>query len=354
MGRPEGQNLPEQLIDADQKHLVACLSELEGEAAESFRKQLAGQDWLRLKQLIHSHVLNAPPVHLPERIEPVLAFPAEPAPDQADLYRRARARGRELIADGRVAAFTVAGGQGTRLGWDGPKGTYPATPVTGKPLFQLFAESLIKTAEKHDRPVPWYIMTSPLNDDDTRAFFAEHDHFGLDPANVMFFKQGTLPSFSLDGRALLADPEHLATNPDGHGGSLRALHTSGALADMAGRGVEQISYFQIDNPLVRCVDPLFLGLHDLEGAGMSSKMLPKAEPLEKVGNFVRADGRVSVIEYSDLPEELALARNEDGSLRFNAGNPAIHALSKSFVEKLNEGGFALPPHRAIKKVEHVD
>jgi len=153
---------------------------------------------------------------------------------------------------------------------------------------------------------------------------------------------------------LLGEKDSLALSPDGHGGSLRALHRSGALEDMRHRGVEHMSYFQVDNPLVHCIDPLFLGLHDLTGSEMSSKTIPKAGPLEKVGNFVSAGGVVQVIEYSDLPESLANQRNPDGSLRFNEGSIAIHALRVSFVERLNTGTLSLPWHRAEKKVPFVD
>src|SRR5206468_12826205 len=138
--------------------------------------------------------------------------------------------------------------------------------------------------------------------------------------------QGMMPAFATDGEMLLAERDSLALSPDGHGGSLRALKKSGALDDMRKRGVEHLSYFQVDNPLVHCIDPLFLGLHDLTGSEMSSKTIPKASALEKVGNFVVGDGVVQVIEYSDLPESLALQTNPDGSLRFNAGSIAIHAL----------------------------
>jgi UDP-N-acetylglucosamine/UDP-N-acetylgalactosamine diphosphorylase len=154
---------------------------------------------------------------------------------------------------------------------------------------------------------------------------------------------------------LPAEKDSLALSPDGHGGSLRALDKSGALADMRKRGVEHLSYFQVDNPLVHCIDPLFLGLHDITGSEMSSKTIPKANALEKVGNFVIGDGKLQVIEYSDLPEELALQTNPDGSLRFNAGSIAIHALRVDFIERLNHGGrLKLPWHRAAKKVPYID
>ena len=227
-----------------------------------------------------------------------------------------------------MAAFLVAGGQGTRLGYDGPKGEYPVTPIKNKPLFQVFAEQLRAYSRDFGKTVPWYVMTSDVNDAPTRAFFKKHDYFGYNPADVFFFQQGMMPAFAMDGRLLLGEKDSLALSPDGHGGSLRALDRSGALADMRSRGVEHLSYFQVDNPLVHCIDPLFLGLHDLTGSEMSSKTIPKAGPLEKVGNFVIGDGVVQVIEYSDLPEELAKQTNPDGTLRFNAGSIAIHALRR--------------------------
>src|ERR671920_16304 len=166
----------------------------------------------------------------------------------------------------------------------------------------------------------------------------ENGQFGLAPEDVVFFRQGMMPAFAMDGRLLLAEKDSLALSPDGHGGSLAALRRSGALDDMRRRGVEHLSYFQVDNPLVHVVDPLFVGLHDLTGSEMSSKTIPKANALEKVGNFVMGDGTLQVIEYSDLPESLAVQTNPDGSLKFNAGSIAIHALRRSLIERLNAGG----------------
>jgi UDP-N-acetylglucosamine/UDP-N-acetylgalactosamine diphosphorylase len=159
----------------------------------------------------------------------------------------------------------------------------------------------------------------------------------------------------MNGEMLLGAKDSLALSPDGHGGSLSALNRSGALEDMRKRGVEHLSYFQVDNPLVHTIDPLFLGLHDLTGSEMSSKTIPKATALEKVGNFVIGDGKLQVIEYSDLPENLALQTNPDGTLRFNAGSIAIHALRRTFIERLNQSGrLELPWHRAEKKVPYID
>ena len=219
----------------------------------------------------------------------------------------------------------------------------------------MFAEQLLAWSRDSGKAIPWYIMTSDANDAATRAFFAKRKYFGWAESDVFFFQQGMMPAFDMLGHMLLAAKDSLALSPDGHGGSLRALQKSGALADMRKRGIEHLSYFQVDNPLVHCIDPLFLGLHDITGSEMSSKTIPKAGPLEKVGNFVVGDGKLQVIEYSDLPESLALQTNPDGSLRFNAGSIAIHALRVTFIERLTSAGrLELPWHRAEKKVPYVD
>jgi len=270
-------------------------------------------------------------------------------------------RGRSLLTSGKVAALTVAGGQGTRLGFDGPKGALPISPVKNKSLFQLFAESILASQRryKNNEPIAWYIMTSPANDRATQSFFRTHRFFGLAPGQVRFFQQGVMPALDREGRLLLRERHRLALSPDGHGGCLLALAKSGMLADMAGRGIELVSYFQVDNPLVACLDPAFIGLHDERGSEMSSKTLPKADDLERVGNFLLADGRLTVIEYIDfvhLPDEVVHGRTETGSRKYDAANAAIHLLSRSFLERITAGaaGFALPWHVAAKKVPHID
>ncbi|MFN9125642.1 MAG: UTP--glucose-1-phosphate uridylyltransferase, partial [bacterium] len=267
----------------------------------------------------------------------------------------ARAHGEELLRAGKIAVFTVAGGQGTRLGWRGPKGTYPATVVTGKPLFRVFAEQIAAAEKRYGRSLPWYIMTSPLNSADTRAFFRDNNWFGRNPADTFLFEQGTMPSITFDGKLILETPASLALNPDGHGGAIRALHASGALEDMQARGVEHMSYFQVDNPMVRIADPVFLGLHASgEGSSgeMSSKMVAKRDAAEKVGVFCEVGGKTVVIEYSDMPAELTNSLDAQGKLRFNAGSIAIHAISVAFMQRLTQGDFALPFHRAKKKVPY--
>lgn len=343
------------LAGIGQDHVLRFADRLDESGKSKLAAQFDALDLDLIRQLADEYVRNKPTLELPTDIQPVQAYPRVPDPDRRTLYAQAKARGEQLLKEGNVAAFLVAGGQGTRLGYDGPKGEYPVTPVKSKPLFQVFAEQLLAHSRDAGKSIPWYIMTSDANDAPTRAFFQKNAYFGYPPADVFFFQQGMMPAFGMDGRMLLGAKDSLALSPDGHGGSLRALKRSGALDDMKRRGVEHLSYFQVDNPLVHVIDPLFLGLHDLTGSEMSSKTVPKADALEKVGNFVVGDGKLQVIEYSDLPESLARKANADGSLAFNAGSIAIHALRRSFIERLTSGGaLQLPWHRAEKKVPYVN
>ncbi|MGA2265970.1 MAG: UDPGP type 1 family protein [Phycisphaerae bacterium] len=339
-----------------QSHLLRFYDELSDRQRTVLLEQLAALDFDQMDALIARYAQRGPALELKGRIRPPLVVPTKPTtPAEQAEHKAARAKGRELLAAGKVAALMVAGGQGTRLGLEGPKGCLEATPVAHKPLFRLFAEQILAASQRYRVAIPWYVMTSQANDVATRAFFRQNRHFGLSPDDVFFFVQGTMPAFGFDGRLLLTEKGSLALSPDGHGGCLTALRRCGALDDMARRGIELISYFQVDNPLSRCIDPLFLGLHALRGAEMSAKALPKRDPMERVGNFCVLDGKVTVIEYSDLPEELAAATTEDGRLKFAAGSIAIHVLSRPFVERLTATGLPpLPFHRAEKTVPYID
>ncbi|NDV62693.1 UDPGP type 1 family protein [Puniceicoccales bacterium CK1056] len=288
----------------------------------------------------------------------------EPAPyishpvhggDKAE-WDRARASGEAALRAGKVAAFTVAGGQGTRLGYDGPKGTFPVTPIRKRPLFQVFAEKLLAAGNRYGVAIPWYIMTSSINHEATVQAFEEAGFFGLERDQVKFFSQGRMPAVDFEGKILLSGKDTVAMSPDGHGGSLRALVRSGAIADMKERGIEAISYFQVDNPLVQVIDPAFIGFHMDHGSEMSSKMIPKAYPGEKVGHFCVQNGRTLVVEYSDMPEAMQEERDSSGQLRFLSGSIAIHILDVGFVERIGGGkaGVGLPFHRADKKIQTVD
>ena len=353
---PSLQTLKDKLHAIDQSHLLNFYDELTDQQQQALLAQIAALDLDRIPSLVDQYVLNKPSLELdPAALAPATYYPREGDWDRAHF----RAVGEDLLRNGKVAAFTVAGGQGSRLGYDGPKGEYPAGAVSAKPLFACLADWILWATRKFSHAPLWAIMTSPLNHERTVNFFNEHNHFGLDPDNVLFFSQGVMPSFNrADGKVLLKDKATLATNPDGHGGSLRALHRSGALDTMRNRGIEHISYFHVDNPLVRVIDPTFLGLHAAapdSSAQMSSKMVPKAAWNEKVGVFAHLNGKTAVIEYSDLPESLAKKADAQGNIAYNAGSVGIHTIAIEFVKSLSAGGnFSLPFHRADKRVPCIN
>jgi UDP-N-acetylglucosamine/UDP-N-acetylgalactosamine diphosphorylase len=198
-------------------------------------------------------------------------------------------------------------------------------------------------------------MTSPATDAETEAFFREHHYFGLPAEEVVFFQQGTMPALDMATGTLLMEARgRLFTSPNGHGGTLKALADTGLLRRLEGRGVRHVFYFQVDNPLVKVADPLFLGHHIAERAEVSTKVVPKLGPTDKLGNLVLVDGRHGIIEYSDLPEQLARQTDERGELRFGAGSPAIHIFAVDFLQRVTHGADAMPFHVARKKVPYVN
>ncbi|NLE37412.1 MAG: UDPGP type 1 family protein [Pirellulaceae bacterium] len=271
------------------------------------------------------------------------------------LLDEAKSRAAEALRAGRLGVVLVAGGQGTRLGFDYPKGMYPIGPVSNKSLFQIHVEKIVAASRRYGAAIPLYLMTSPATDEPTRDFFAENDRFGLAEDDLIIFRQGTMPAVDEStGNILLAEPGRLALSPDGHGGMLAAMTAAGVLDDARRRGIEQLFYFQVDNPLVDVCGQEFVGYHLLAGSEMSSQAIAKRDPLKRVGNIISVDGRLHVIEYSDLPEVIARRRNPDGSLAIWAGSIAVHVFDVNFLRRMADRADALPFHHALKKVTHID
>ena len=351
---------------AGQGQVFAFWESLNPAARAGLVAQAAEVDLAEMAQLNRTLVLK-PAGGAGVDLDGLTPAPCERRPEHggdAAKWAAAKAAGEAALRAGRVAAFTVAGGQGTRLGYDGPKGTFAVTPLRKKSLFQVFAEKIKASGLRQGRPLHWFIMTSHANHEQTAQFFGEHKFFGLDQKRVHFFRQGRMPAVDFAGKIMLETKSALALSPDGHGGSLRALHRSGALDLMQSEGIDTISYFQVDNPLVRCVDPAFIGFHLQAGAGMSSKMVPKAYPEEKVGHFCRQHGKVVVIEYSDMPMAMQRETQADGSLRYSAGSIALHIIDREFARRMaapaaakamtGEVASPLPFHRADKKIATID
>lgn len=260
--------------------------------------------------------------------------------------------GENLITQEQVAILTVAGGQGTRLNHSGPKGTFPITPILGNTLFQIFAEKLLANYRIYKIKIHWFIMTSPINHDETITFFKKNNFFGLPSDYIHFFSQDLLPSFDFNGKLLLDSPHSLSLSPNGHGGIFKSFMKSGSLNRIKSLNIPFISYFQIDNPLAQPLDPLFLGYHYLKQSEFSSKCILKQKPEEKVGLFIQKDKHVSILEYSDAPASLLNQYNQQNELLFNAANIAIHLLNTDFIEKIAH--CHLPYHCSQKKIPHIN
>ncbi|MHC4829296.1 MAG: UTP--glucose-1-phosphate uridylyltransferase [Planctomycetota bacterium] len=334
---------------ANQDHIFRFWEETSEEDRRSLLDQVGELDFQRLKQLAQ-RIGEGKRVRKLEPPTGTLSVDSEA--DRERLEQAAKA-GREAFRKGRVAGLIVAGGQGTRLGFEGPKGSFPIGPVTERSLFQIFAEHALAIARRYRSSFPLYIMTSRQNHEAIERFFRERDHFGMSPADVVLFRQPELPVVDRRGRLLLADKARIATSPNGHGGVLDALLEGGGFEDMKRRGVDLLSYWQVDNPLVTVHDPTFIGLLEEEGVEAAAKVTPKRSVDEPVGVWGMIDGDLGVIEYSELPADLAEQRLEGEGLRFSASNLAIHAFRCSFLERIARSSESLPYHLAHKKVPHV-
>lgn len=334
-----------------QEHVLRFFDDLDDVQKRTLAEQVRSIDFQLLDELSSS---DAADFLESATIEPADYIELPENGGAAAAWRRAEQRGLEALHQGAVAAFVVAGGQGTRLGFDGPKGSFPIGPVTDRTLFKVHAEKVLAASRRFERDIPFLVMTSGSNDADTRCFFQDNSYFGLSPDQVRIFRQGEMPAVNAEGKLILESAGRIFVSPNGHGGSLKALWDSQTIEWLEERGVELISYFQVDNPLVKVIDPAFLGFHLIENAEASLKLLRRTIPEEKLGIWVRMDGLTRVIEYIDMPGEKMAQRDDDGRLRYSGGSIAINCFSVSFVRRLSEKGFRLPFHRASKKIPYVD
>ncbi|MBY0523316.1 MAG: UDPGP type 1 family protein [Gemmataceae bacterium] len=340
--------LRQRLQQFGQEHVIDGWDRLADEQRQGLLAQLNAID-LEQMQRLYAQRDKVFAVPSPEKIAPVPVLQLN-----ADVTEEKRL-GTEALARGEVAVLLVAGGQGSRLGFDHPKGMYGVGPVSNKSLFQIHAEKVLALRRRHKHPVPFLVMTSDATDQETKDFFAAHRWFGLPDDEVTFFRQGTMPALDLQsGRLLLDAPGKLFTSPNGHGGTLTALADDGILDRLSSQGIKEIFYFQVDNPLVKVADPVFLGHHLKAHAEVSSKIVAKLGPTDKLGNLALVDGRCTIIEYSDLPEALAKQTDEHGKLRLWAGSPAIHVFSLEFLRRVTQGALRIPFHVARKKVPCLD
>jgi UDP-N-acetylglucosamine/UDP-N-acetylgalactosamine diphosphorylase len=340
----------DQLAALGQDHVLRRLAEIPREAGDRLLEPLSG---LNLSTLQAAAMTGDNDVSTP--LDPALVRPPTlveaPTNLSSSQHEEARLCGEELLSRGRVGILLVAGGMGTRLGWDQPKGTFPIGPVTSRTLFELFFQSIAHLETLHGVLPPLAIQTSPTNDEATNVFLEEHHHFGIPKERVRTFRQGTLPAWTQEGLLALNSSDRLVLLPDGHGGVYQAFTRNRVGEWMREMGVDHVFYFQVDNALVPMADPTFMGHHVLSGSQMSTMVIEKKLPNERVGVLAHVEESLRILEYSEIDEELAAAREDSGALRLRAANTGTHAFTLEFLERMGHES-ALPLHTAFKPIPH--
>jgi UDP-N-acetylglucosamine/UDP-N-acetylgalactosamine diphosphorylase len=351
------QDLHRHLEPHDQTHLLAHWESLAPHEQQHLADQIREIDFPLVSRLHKGGGSAADWAELVNRAEPPPAYRLSGEGRTCSL-EEVRKRGEAALAAGKVGAILVAGGQGTRLGFDHPKGMFPIGPLSGASLFQIMFEKVMALSRRHSVCIPLYLMTSPATHEETVEHLRERNNFGMPAEDVHIFCQGMMPAVDMhSGQLLLEDKGKIFKSPDGHGGTLAALAKSGGLADAKRRGIEQFYYCQIDNALVSMCDSEFLGYHLLAGAEVSTQVVAKRGLRDKVGNVVVVDGQIQVIEYSELnpfPDEIVGRKMPDGKPVFWAGNIAVHIFDRAFLERMSGEAEGLPFHVANKPVPHMD
>jgi len=331
-----------------QEHLLNSYENMNNEDKEKLLEQLESIDY----ELINSLYNN---IKKEEKFSNIKVEPIEYV-DKSKLYddyKHYEQIGEKEIRQGKLAAVTMAGGQGTRLGHQGPKGTFDIGLESHKSLFELLCDSLKKAGKKYDVIIPWFIMTSEENNDETVEFFEKNKFFGYQKdKNIFFFKQGKLPMVDTEGKILIGEDGFVKQAADGHGGVYAALLKNKMIDKMKDLGIEWVYIGGIDNCLANMVDPVFMGIAiDKEVIG-ASKSVVKANPEEKAGVFCKKNGRPGIIEYTEISKEMAEAVDEDGELLYGEANILCHLFKLSAIEQM--GKEPLPYHSAFKKATYID
>lgn len=283
-------------------------------------------------------------------IEPIKFIDKEKIDEKE--YAEYEKLGKDIIKSGKLAVVTMAGGQGTRLGHTGPKGTFDLGLESHKSIFEILCDTLKSENERYGVSVPWYIMTSDENNAETVEFFEKHNYFGYNKGDIFFFTQSKLPMVDTNGKCLIDEKGNIKEAADGHGGIFKSILKSGALYDMQSRGIEWVFIGGVDNVLVKPVDPVLIGLSIKDNVDAAGKSIIKANPHEKVGIFCKRNGRPSVIEYSEISDELAEERLENGELKYAESHILCNLFSLNAINKI--ASIDLPYHVAFKKAKYID
>ena len=345
----EIEDIKKKLKKYSQEHLLNNFKNLSEEKQKRLLEQIKNIDFDLIKSL-YDTTQNITTEIQDAEIKPSEFLDKEKLYDD---YKKYKEIGEKAIRTKKLAAVTMAGGQGTRLGHDGPKGTYDIGLESHKSLFELLSDGLKEQGKKYGVIIPWFIMTSRENNDATVEFFAKHRYFGYEKdKNIFFFKQGELPMIDTEGKILIGEDGLIKEAANGHGGIYEALVKNGMTKKMRELGVEWVFIGGVDNCLVKMVDPVLMGIAIDKNVTAAGKSVVKANPQEKVGVFCKRNGRPSVVEYTEIPKEMSEATDENGNLIYGESHILCNLFNIDAIERM--GSKPLPYHIAFKKATYID
>ncbi len=333
----------------NQDHIIKLLEKADGEKKQALIEQISSIDFHQLKELYDN---TKKEIEIKEnKIEPLPYLDKEKlSEEQKEEFQRL---GEEVIEKGEYAVVTMAGGQGTRLGHSGPKGTFKLDVYgKGKYLFEILAENLKEANQKYGKVIPWYIMTSKENNDETIEFMEKHNYFGYDKDSVRFFAQSELPLLDVNGKLLIGKDMRIKEASDGNGGTYSSLRASGCLAEMKEKGIKWVFIGGVDNALLKMADTILLGMAIQKKVQIASKSIVKANPHERVGVFAKMNGHPKVIEYSEMPDKMAEEVDSDGELKYGEAHIMCNLYTIEAIEKISKE--TLIYHSAFKKNSYID
>ena len=334
------QRVYDRLTAMQQSHLIAHIETLRPEDQEQILRQADGLDY----SILDPQTTEEKRGHF----EPLRAVTLSEIAEKQEQYRET---GFQAIREGRVGAVLLAGGQGSRLGFDHPKGMYNIGETRELYIFECLIRNLLRVTEEAQAFVPLYIMTSEENDAETRRFFTENSCFGYSSRHITFFVQEQLPTLDTEGRLMLSDRTHIATAPNGNGGWFASMENAGLPEMLRKNGIEWLNVFAVDNVLQSIADPCFIGAVIESGMQSGAKVVAKADPDEKVGVLCLEDGAPSIVEYYEMTEEMRTRREPDGTLSYNYGVILNYLFRTDQLTRTLEQ--KMPLHRAFKKIRYL-
>ena len=333
----------------NQEHIINLIEKLDEDKKQALVEQISKIDFHQLKELYDN---TKKEIEIKEnKIEPLPYLDKKKlSEEQKEEFQRL---GEAILEKGEYAVVTMAGGQGTRLGHSGPKGTFKLDVYgKGKYLFEILAENLKEANQKYGRVIPWYIMTSKQNNDETIEFMEKHNYFGYAKESVRFFAQSELPLVDVNGKLLVGKDMKIKEASDGNGGTYSSLRASGCLAEMKEKGIKWVFIGGVDNALLKMADTILLGMAIKKKVQIASKSIVKANPHERVGVFAKMNGHPAVIEYSEMPEKMAEEVDSDGELKYGEAHIMCNLYTIEAIEKISKE--TLIYHSAFKKNSYID